>query len=75
MASIALRLKTPLLDFIETCANLELKNEIIYSNSNGVDVSKSLVRKVLKKELGYKYIKSKKLNPQANSIRVLVQRQ
>jgi hypothetical protein len=38
-------------------------------------VSIKVVRKVLKNELGFRFLKTKKLHPQANSVKVLVQRQ
>ena len=40
--------------------------------SDDIDVSKPLIRKILRKELGLKWIKPKKLQPLANSIKVRV---
>ena len=39
----------------------------------GRKVSVKVVRQVLKKELGLSYLKTKKLHPQANSVKVLIQ--
>ena len=44
------------------------------NDSNDFAVTAKQVRKVLKHEMGFRYLKSKKLHPNANSVRVLVQR-
>lgn len=43
--------------------------------TNGIIVTQKEVRKVLKNEMGLRYLKAKKLHPNANSTRVMIQRQ
>ena len=42
------------------------------NDSNDFKVTAKQVRRVLKLDMGYRYLKAKKLHPNANSIRVLV---
>ena len=44
-------------------------------SSTGSKVSVKLVRRILKEDLGLSFLKTKKLNSQANSIKALAQRQ
>ena len=43
--------------------------------TNGIIATQKEVRKVLKNEMGLRYLKAKKLHPNANSTRVMIQRQ
>ena len=58
----------------EPVQNVEAIRQAVNAQ-NGFDVSKSAVRQILRKSLGLKYMKPKKMPPQSNSIKVLVQRQ